>query len=85
MPVTGHQRIRLRQPGLFALSIMRAELSGKTLCVAAAGLIPSPSMGESQGDGGQVFAKDLDIVWDSLANPANIAAVLKHLSIVTEP
>jgi hypothetical protein len=73
------------QPESFALSIMLAELFDKALCVDVAGLIPSPSMGESQGEGGQVFAKDLDIVWDSLANPANIAAVPKHLSIVIKP
>jgi hypothetical protein len=63
---------------------MRAGLSNKALCVAVAGLIPPPSMGESQGEGGQVFAKDLDFLYDSLANPVNITAALIHLLIVIE-
>jgi hypothetical protein len=73
------------QPGLFALSIMRAELSDKALCVAVAGLIFAPSMRDGQGQGREVFTRDLDFLYDSLANPANIAAVLAHLSIVIRP
>ena len=73
------------QPGLFALSIIRAELSDKALCVAVAGLISAPSMQEGQGQRCEVFTRDLDFLYDSLANPANMAAVLKHLSIVIKP
>jgi hypothetical protein len=74
------------QPGSFALSIMRAEVSDKALCVDVASLIPSPStcspydsssrVGEGQGESCRVFARDLDSLYDSLANPVNIAAVL---------
>lgn len=83
------------QPGSFALSIMRAELSDKALCGAVGGLIPSPltcspydssmRVGEARGQGHEVFTRDLGLLYDSLANPVNIAAALIHLFIVIKP
>jgi len=46
------------QPILSALSIVRAGLSDKALFLSVASLISSPFMGEDQGEGGEVFAKD---------------------------
>ena len=83
------------QPGLFALSIMRAELFDKALCVDVAGLMPSPStcspfdssrrVRKGQGQGREVFTRDLDFLYDSLANPVKITAALIHLLIVIKP
>jgi hypothetical protein len=64
---------------------MRAELFDKALCVGVAGLLPSPSMREGQGDGGEVFTRDLGFLYDSLANPVNITAAPIRLLIVIKP
>jgi hypothetical protein len=78
----GHQRVKLTQPRSSSPSIIRAEFSDKALCLAVARLIPPPSMGEGQGEDGEVFAKNSGSLYDSLANPVNIAAVPIHLLIV---
>ena len=80
-----HQRIRLTQPGSFPLSIIRVRLPDKALFLPTAGQIPSPLMGEAQGEGGEAFTEAWDSVYDSFANPVNITAIAVHLWITCRP
>ena len=80
------------QPRLFSLSIIRAELPDKTLCLSLDSAICSSLTCSPFDSGRREWERTKlrvarssprnEILYDSLANPVNMTAVLIHLLIV---
>jgi hypothetical protein len=73
------------QPGLFSLSIIRAELPDKAAFAAVDGGGPIACSDFVEGRGRQVCVGGQNSLYDSFTNPVNITAVAVCLLIMCRP